>query len=121
MPAGTLAAGKCLDVYYAAKSSATTGTIAVTFGGTTVATAAVTGVAAQILQVKICNNNGSTTAQWATNTYLDTGIVVNSNANEAGVGTAAINTGNAVTISGVYTIASPNTWTGQGFTIITEP
>jgi hypothetical protein len=111
LPGGTLAAGQCLDVYFPVVhlSGSNTLYIDVTFGNFSFG-ATTTGFANTFM--KVCNDNGSTTAQWAT--FWDY--------NSSGSGTyasQAVNTNNNVTISAQVYVKAPDTWQGRGFLVAT--
>lgn len=120
MPGGSLASGKCLDIYFAVNWVASTQTIEakIFFGGSQIADAAGTsgGNANSMLTAKVCNNSGSTTAQWYSSFTLP-----KSNYTQVLNGTLAVNTGSAVTIYGTANVPSAQTWQGMGWTVVEEP
>lgn len=120
MPSGTLGSGKCLNIYAIIQKVTGANTLqpGITFGATTVLLGPSNPVNAGFeLYGKVCNNNGSTIAQWGGAHGIGGATVV-----QASFSSPAENTGsNSVIITVTANVAAPDTWKGIGFTVTTDP
>jgi hypothetical protein len=120
MPANTLASGKCLRITYAVQhtTGSTLTAFKIFFGGTTVfnQTSATTGFPA-IIEARVCNNTGSTTAQW----YNARGSIGTAQfANVAGT-PAETTTSGTIVIRGTFVVAAGDKMTGKGWSVELVP
>lgn len=116
MPGGSLASGKCLNVFFAINHN--TGTASLTakikFGATTVLSEGFTNTVNWSITAKVCNYAGSVTTQWGFGP-IGGGVVISV------ASVPAENTAAAVTILATASVANTDTWTGAGFTVVAEP
>ena len=120
MPGGSLASGKCLTITGGVQklTGINAPTVKLTFGATTVSlAAAVISNALDVLSAKICNNTSSTAAQWELWTLAQgsSGYI------NSGFASPAEDTTGSIAISLTVSVASPDTWQGRGWTVLTEP
>jgi hypothetical protein len=116
MPGSSLASGKCLIITSWVQRTAGSDALAlkISFGATTL-TFATTSSGIAKAEAKVCNNNASTTAQWAAGQMISGATTSVTSANPAE------NTSGSITLKITNNVTAATTWQGLGWTVVAEP